>query len=699
MSIQQLEQTVRELVTASKLKEALDMLLTFLKSFGNDDLHNNTILLSSQFNRVKEDFTAKGIIDYTDDYSVELNRITKGILETILPELNKPLPNKPDASTFGKEVLYKEGKLMHNISSEMTLGVKSRCTIRIAPDELKLMRDFEKTDSTHIQNIALAEVMAVTLRCDEDDAFAIEALDEATQKINFDDYTQWLYFITPLMEGFHSVLLKISVVEMINGKEVTRQVVLEKKIEIGSLEATISEAPFVYKTSGWQTGDFKVNYSYVKEPAYEAPKSSMKRMSSVLMLLLFFIGSAVAGISLFVGWDKVKDWLFGKSTPIVPIVKTVERHPVFLVFKSSKIGANPSVFLNDALIVQDSIIKIATDTCQISVPLLNRRYDLRVEGEKGTCRSKEFVMTENSIIVLDCDGKDTGESPSELPPIPSTPTTPNTNTWTVNLLHQSPDFNDAQVLIDGKVANILSRANGYVSVSVSKGTHTFTLNNGRYSCQTQSNIQAAANINFPICSWTVLLNVSSRFKKPNVMLNGKSINYVVKWSEIPASKNLHIILPPQTNSFNVVVEENKLRCAEDVQINRNLQQIDMACSGISHRVKIKLKSDAFYQLGNGAYIRIDDGEPFQVKPDTNFIKFSVPENRFKTRKIEILTSGVLTEKMPVETERDRIRGNPQRLDQFYILMEYKTKVLNDIELEYEYLQSEKRQLLKNKGIE
>ncbi len=664
MTIYEIDRSTRKLLSLGKLREAIDQLIAFLTGFSNDDLLNNTTLISAQLAFIDNNKIALPL----ESYMSQFNRLTNAVLEIILGELAKPtaaensrltsvlhpLPSQPHP-------LYTRGKLMHNIPSAMTIGVRHRCTIRIAPDEIKLLKDFEKTDDTHIQDIPMAEVMEVELRSDEDAAFDIEALNSRVQRIDFEGFTQWLFFVKPLKEGEHTLYLKVGVVEIIHGREVSREVVLEKRVHIVALEPQMSESAFHYQTAAWQPDGFTINYSYA--PSYSAPQSSAapagKRRSMALLLLVLALGSAMA-LGYFIGFDTIKEWIFGKKIIPPPPVE-IQAHPVVLIYTPiAGTETPPSVWYNDTLIDRDSVFQLSAGHLRIALPQLNRTYVFLVKTAKDSCRGSSFVTDDNAIIRLTCFGLDTVLSTSEkIPPIEETSINPQISPSTsesappevsgfnpsvpsvsmVNLNHFSKDFDseEVKVTVDGQATTIVSRQPGSIKIKVKNGSHRFVLDNGSYICETRHTVKTTENISFPTCSWTVKLNVNRQLQQPQVRVDGRIVNAVKERSNLPETYNLVIGVEPlrKRHTFSVESINQKLSCEMVESVGSNNQQILMPCRGIRHKVQIKLNSTAADMIGKMGVISIDDGQPFNVVPTNNTLTFEMEEIRSKMRKIQI----------------------------------------------------------------
>lgn len=134
--------------------------------------------------------------------------------------------------------LSSKGKLLYDIPDSMIVKKQYQCIVRIAESEI-IVRDNDRFSGGEvIKDISIARVMNVELiDINNPPCFSIIKINSDTQEIEKDNYSQWLFMITPLMEGVHNLFLKVSIIREIDGKEVRREIVYDKAINI------ISTAP------------------------------------------------------------------------------------------------------------------------------------------------------------------------------------------------------------------------------------------------------------------------------------------------------------------------------------------------------------------------------------------------------------------------------------------------------------------------
>ena len=113
--------------------------------------------------------------------------------------------------------------------------------VRIAKDELTAKDSDTFTDAVKMEDIVLSGVMKVELiDIAEPPHFTIKTISSAEQEVDAESYTEWLFWVTPLLSGVFDLILKVSVIKTIEGKERRKDLVFEKAINIA---AAAEDAP------------------------------------------------------------------------------------------------------------------------------------------------------------------------------------------------------------------------------------------------------------------------------------------------------------------------------------------------------------------------------------------------------------------------------------------------------------------------
>ncbi|MEN9611202.1 MAG: hypothetical protein RLZZ628_2016 [Bacteroidota bacterium] len=130
------------------------------------------------------------------------------------------------------DIAVKQGTILYDVPNKMQLLQEVKCVIRIAFDEVMAKLDYTMTADTELKTMRVSNVMNVDLIDASQQAFEIRAINARQQFIDRDYFTQWLFFVKPLKEGNYTLLLKVTLLEEINGQERPREIVLEETVSI-----------------------------------------------------------------------------------------------------------------------------------------------------------------------------------------------------------------------------------------------------------------------------------------------------------------------------------------------------------------------------------------------------------------------------------------------------------------------------------
>lgn len=289
--------SIRQFIADGKTEEALELLCEKINEF-QPDLLNDTTLLKSRFHNVKNDSIIKGIVPQ-EDYIRTTAQVNYAILE-ILEQLEK----STIVTTQGAKDKSK-GRILHNIPGTMPINKETRCIVRIAYDDVTLMRDFEATADTLVESVRIAEVMGVELLDFNDiPAFQIRTVNEEEQFVASDDYTQWIFKVKPLIEGVFPLTLKVSVIEEIDGKERKRDIVLEKEVFIISqveVPSVTSQKTTTNNIVAFEDTTYRLNYVVNDDKGAVTATSlpTKKRSTTAIVSALATIIFAITGLVVY----------------------------------------------------------------------------------------------------------------------------------------------------------------------------------------------------------------------------------------------------------------------------------------------------------------------------------------------------------------------------------------------------------------
>ncbi len=165
----------------------------------------------------------------------------------------------------------KRGELLYHIPHAMQENHETACRVRVAYLLETLFEDWKFQKEDQQRSIRVAEIMAVEmLNVAENQPFAIRGMTETIQFLEVGDFTEWLFYVRPLRLGEFPLLLKVSVIEVINGREVKKDVVIEEHV-IVSGEAV--EEKEVLKKTGVEVS-FQTVENQPILPGFQIPKPS-----------------------------------------------------------------------------------------------------------------------------------------------------------------------------------------------------------------------------------------------------------------------------------------------------------------------------------------------------------------------------------------------------------------------------------------
>ena len=136
------------------------------------------------------------------------------------------------------------GSVLYRVPHRMPLRKPVICTIRVAIDEDALLEDIVLDANVRIkQRVEVSDMMKAELLDPEGSVFQVRSLSEATQLVRETGKTQWLFSVTPLVEGEHQLLVKVSMMEFVPnlGTYVPREVSILETVTIVT-EVTITDA-------------------------------------------------------------------------------------------------------------------------------------------------------------------------------------------------------------------------------------------------------------------------------------------------------------------------------------------------------------------------------------------------------------------------------------------------------------------------
>lgn len=146
----------------------------------------------------------------------------------------------------------KMGSVLYRIPHKMELEKATKCIVRLAFTEEVIIQNIELTADVTLQAVRVSEAMEVYLLDPwGGENFDIRTISSPEQFLDKDDFSEWVFYVTPRHEGNHPLVLKVAVIEMVAGKERKKEIVLEELILIISKPVEEKEADQAFQHAGY----------------------------------------------------------------------------------------------------------------------------------------------------------------------------------------------------------------------------------------------------------------------------------------------------------------------------------------------------------------------------------------------------------------------------------------------------------------
>lgn len=155
----------------------------------------------------------------------------------------------------------KRGEILYRIPDTMPLQRETRCLVRIARNADAIVENITLDEHVTLKPLSrVSDLMQVELLDPgKDPAFEVRSISSAEQFVEEAGYTEWFFQVTPLRAGTFPLLIKVSVIELLLGKERKKEIVLEETVQVSADGQASTEAPL--KSVGEQLvfGGFAAN--------------------------------------------------------------------------------------------------------------------------------------------------------------------------------------------------------------------------------------------------------------------------------------------------------------------------------------------------------------------------------------------------------------------------------------------------------
>ncbi|MEM6964465.1 MAG: FISUMP domain-containing protein [Bacteroidota bacterium] len=199
-------------------------------------------------------------------------------------------------SNFSNGKNYKKGHVLYQIPKQMQVLKETRCRVRIAFDEMMLIEDLEMEDDIEIKsNLRVSDYMRVDIiDPSAKESFKIRTTSDPIQFIDQDDFTEWRFYVKPLLPGEHTLELKVALIILINGKEIKREKTLEESVVIIADEVPKEEVAFVKAEDNFIVTEASTTAATTPKTSSLHPTSSRFSKSLAMGLVFLMLSSSLS---------------------------------------------------------------------------------------------------------------------------------------------------------------------------------------------------------------------------------------------------------------------------------------------------------------------------------------------------------------------------------------------------------------------
>lgn len=301
-----LDEVIKTLKTY--IGEGVEAALEYLEQvLAHDSMrYNDFIQIKSRYNSLQRELLL-GVLDHST-YDISRNNISKALLLLAEEIEEKDLIPEGGAKTQEED---KRGEILYNVPDLMQLGHEEKCAVRIAFELEQLKREWEESPEDVIKSIRVSEIMAVSLlNVDENDPpFTIRSFSETVQFLDKDDFTEWIFYVKPVKLGRFPLVLRVSVIEMINNKEYKKDIVLEEEITVQTEEVPPpGEAEFKSAGTSIALGASPMPPAEIAPPAAQVQEAGKKGLQRVAGALVTAVALAASGYFGYQYYEQEQDW-------------------------------------------------------------------------------------------------------------------------------------------------------------------------------------------------------------------------------------------------------------------------------------------------------------------------------------------------------------------------------------------------------
>ncbi len=341
----------------------------------------------------------EGIIS-DQDVTLETNKVRSRLFDFIESLEAADFDRQTKRSQFSADQKVKRGHVLYIIPKRMQLNKDTHCLIRIAFEKAQLVEDLDLDEDTQFRlNVRISDYMKVEIVDPATNpAFKIRCISEAVQFIDEDESTEWRFTVRPLVSGEHLLLLKVTIMPVIDGEARVRERTLEESVVI--VAGPIPEEKVELK-------EMEESFEIAQSLDSFIPKKGLtgiRKVAQPLAVLLLFIISFSATYAFVPPFRNEIDWqvtdTFYQNKEAY--AKYIEKHPESrrkekATFRKAEVQENPGAY-QEYFEKYDTVGKFAGEaTWNVAkltgVPEVYRLYLERYENGPFVDEAKEKLKT------------------------------------------------------------------------------------------------------------------------------------------------------------------------------------------------------------------------------------------------------------------------------------------------------------------
>lgn len=293
-------------IRKNELPNALQDLLTLLPE--NSEKHRIVSALIARLNAANKERFRKNIsmdeyLRYVAHLRTDFSNLTAALVEA---DFDAPVSAK---ASMGK--VAKQGSVLYRVPHVMSIQKPTLCTVRVAISEEAILENIVLDEHVQVKShVEVSDVMSAELVDPEGGTFQISPLNSRTQLVRDVGYTEWNFSVTPLREGVHQLLVKVSIMEKVMGftEPVLRDISVMETITIVTENLAPADTDDVPLQSAGET--FAFQFVSLADYGFEVVDTKSDQSSPRRRIFVIFLTSLV--LVLAVTWLSMpaptRDW-------------------------------------------------------------------------------------------------------------------------------------------------------------------------------------------------------------------------------------------------------------------------------------------------------------------------------------------------------------------------------------------------------